>query len=192
MRETTKQTPRSVKKEGEEVLQALEQRFPVATEKAIVAQLIPLQPMEVYHEVNCYPASHGGPPATAGGDVLREVAVHAEPPPEQTPDRNCGPWRESHTGAGFLSGPMVHRGPALEQFIPEGLQPLEGTRAGAWGGPTLEKFVKDCLLWEGPHPGAGEEDKKEGVAETMCDDLTTAPDRATKPLKPKHILILSG
>jgi len=78
-----------------------------------VAQHIPLQPMEIYHGVDSHPAAHGGPPATAGEGVLREVAAHAEPPPEQTPDRNCGPWRESHTGAGFLSGPMVPWGTCI-------------------------------------------------------------------------------
>ena len=26
-----------------------------------------------------------------------------------------------------------------------------------WEGFTLEKFMEDCLPWEGPHAGAGEE-----------------------------------
>ena len=50
MRETTLQTPRSVKKEGEEVLQAPEHREiplqPVG--KTMVRQAVPLQPMEVH------------------------------------------------------------------------------------------------------------------------------------------------
>ena len=50
MRGTTLQTPRSVKKEGEEVLQAPEQREillqPVV--KTMVRQVVPLQPMEVH------------------------------------------------------------------------------------------------------------------------------------------------
>jgi len=45
----------------------------------------------------------------------------------------------------------------LEQFL-KNCNPVEGL--------TLEKFVKDCILWEGPHPGAGEEREKEGASET--------------------------
>jgi len=35
--------------------------------------------------------------------------------------------------------------------------------------------MEDCLLWEGPHSGAGEEYEQEGVADTRCDGLTTTP-----------------
>jgi len=35
--------------------------------------------------------------------------------------------------------------------------------------------VKNCLLWEVPHTGAGEECEEEGEAETMCDELTATP-----------------
>jgi len=49
MRETTLQTLRSVKKEEEEVLQALEQSFPVqSVMKTMVRQVVPLQSMEVH------------------------------------------------------------------------------------------------------------------------------------------------
>ncbi|KAK4807037.1 hypothetical protein QYF61_018378 [Mycteria americana] len=41
-----------------------------------------------------------------------------------------------------------------------------------WEGPTLEKSVEDCLLWERPHAGAREESEEESAAETMCDELT--------------------
>jgi len=49
VRETTLQTPRTAKKEGEEVLQGLEQRFfsPAARED--------------HGEAGCPPAAHGGP-----------------------------------------------------------------------------------------------------------------------------------
>ncbi|KAK4806915.1 hypothetical protein QYF61_012636 [Mycteria americana] len=72
----------------------------------------------------------------------------------------------------------------LEQSVPEGLHPVERTHAG----PVLEELQPvgrahvgeiceglDCLLWKGPHAGAGEECEEEGVAETMCDELTTTP-----------------
>jgi len=44
-----------------------------------------------------------------------------------------------------------------------------------WEGLTMEKFMEDCLLWEGPHAGAREEREEKEVAETMCDELTIAP-----------------
>jgi len=36
----------------------------------------------------------------------------------------------------------------------------------------LEQFMKNCILWEGPHAGAGDEREEEGVAETKCYGLT--------------------
>jgi len=50
LRETTLQTPRSVKKEGEEVVQVPEQRiFPLQlVMKTMVRQAVPLQSMEVH------------------------------------------------------------------------------------------------------------------------------------------------
>ncbi|XP_072714956.1 AN1-type zinc finger protein 5-like isoform X2 [Ciconia boyciana] len=44
-----------------------------------------------------------------------------------------------------------------------------------WEGPTLEKFMEDCILWEGPHAGAGEECEEEGAAERLHDELTATP-----------------
>ena len=55
MRGTTPQTPRSVKKEGEEVLQAPEQRDSPAARG------------EDHGEAGCPSAAHGGPHAAAGG-----------------------------------------------------------------------------------------------------------------------------
>ncbi|KAK4832829.1 hypothetical protein QYF61_025817, partial [Mycteria americana] len=49
----------------------------------------------------------------------------------------------------------------------EELQPVEG--------PTLEKFVKDCISWEGPHAGAGEDHEEEHAAEMKRYELTTTP-----------------
>jgi len=40
---------------------------------------------------------------------------------------------------------------------------------------TLENFVENCLPWEGPHTGEGEECEEEGAVETMCDKMTAAP-----------------
>jgi len=44
-----------------------------------------------------------------------------------------------------------------------------------WEELMLEKFVKNCLPWDRPQAGAGEECEKEGAAETPCDELTTTP-----------------
>jgi len=44
-----------------------------------------------------------------------------------------------------------------------------------WEGPTSDKFVKDCFMWDRPHAGAGEKREEEGATETMCDELTTTP-----------------
>jgi len=35
--------------------------------------------------------------------------------------------------------------------------------------------VKDWILWEGPHTGAGEEHEEERAAEMKCYGLTTTP-----------------
>ena len=60
MRETTLQTLRSVKKEEEEVLQALEQSFPVqSVMKTMVRQVVPLQSMEVHSGADIHPTACG-------------------------------------------------------------------------------------------------------------------------------------
>jgi len=35
--------------------------------------------------------------------------------------------------------------------------------------------MEECLPWDGPYSGAGEECEEEGAAETTCDELTTTP-----------------
>ena len=57
------------------------------------------------------------------------------------------------------------KGPTLEQFM-RNCSLLEGL--------TLKKFMKDCLPWDRPHTGAGEECEEEGAA-VMCDERTTTP-----------------
>jgi len=44
-----------------------------------------------------------------------------------------------------------------------------------WKGPTLANFVKDCMLWEGPHAEAGEEHEEERAGETKGYRLTATP-----------------
>ena len=71
MRGTALQTPRSVKKEGEEVLQAPEWRFPAARED----QVVPLQSMGNHVRTHIYSAAHGGPHAAAGGYALKNCRL---------------------------------------------------------------------------------------------------------------------
>ena len=65
MRGTTLQTPRSVKEEGEEVLQAPEQIPLKPMVKPMARQAVPLQPMEV----------HGG------------ADIHLQPVEDPTPEQ---------------------------------------------------------------------------------------------------------
>lgn len=68
-----------------------------------------------------------------------------------------------------------------EQFVPDGLQPVERTHAGEtlelqpMGMTMLEKLVKVCILWEGSHTEAGEKCEQEGVAKMNCYELTATP-----------------
>jgi len=52
----------------------------------------------------------------------------------------------------------------LEQCVPEALDPVERTHTGAdvkscslWEGLMLEQYMKNCIPWEGPQTGAGEQ-----------------------------------
>ena len=109
MRETTLQTPRSVKKEGEEVLQVPEQIPLQPVVQTMVMQVVSLRPMEDHGGVAIHTAAHGGhaPHDGAGGHVLKEAAAHGGPVLELAPGRNCGPWRGVHTGAVFPAGAVA-------------------------------------------------------------------------------------
>lgn len=78
---------------------------------------------------------------------------------QQIPGRKRG----ACTGAGLLSGLMNLRWPTLEQPVPKGLHIVVWTHmelmenCSPWEELMLEKFVENCLLWDGPHFGAGEE-----------------------------------
>ncbi|PKU42378.1 hypothetical protein llap_7316 [Limosa lapponica baueri] len=95
------------------------------------------------------------------------------------PKEGCDPMGSPQLSR-LLTGPvdpqkeepmLEQKGPMLEQFV-KNCSPSEGC--------VLEKFVEYCLLWEGPHDGAGEEHEEvppneEEEAEATCDELTTAP-----------------
>ena len=67
------QTPRSVKKEKEEVIQVLKQIPLQPAVKTMVTQAVPLQPTEVHGRADVHPAADGGPLARAGGCTQRRL-----------------------------------------------------------------------------------------------------------------------
>jgi len=87
-------------------------------EKRLVEQVVPLQPTEDHAGADIHTAAHGGPHSTAKGNALMEAAAHGKPTQEQAPGRSCGLWREVHTGAGLLTGPVPCGGLTLEQSVP--------------------------------------------------------------------------
>lgn len=128
--------------------------------------------MEVHGRTDTHPAVPGRPHARADRYALTEAAAHGQPVLEGAVDGNCLPLKGAHIVAGFLAVFVTCGRPMVEQCIPEGLYPMEKTHAGAvlqefslWEGPILKKFMKSCLLWEGPHTGEREECNYEGASE---------------------------
>lgn len=76
---------------------------------------------------------------------------------------------ESLCQSRILARAEAYVGPKLEQFVPGGL--LRGPmldqllKQSPVEGCTLEQFLKDCIPWEEPHVGAGDEHQEEGEAE---------------------------
>jgi len=70
--------------------------------KAMVKQVVPLQPMENQTRADIHPAACGGLYAGAGECALREAAALGKPMQERAPARTCGPMeRRPHARAGF-------------------------------------------------------------------------------------------
>jgi len=106
VKETTLQTPRSVKKVGEEVLQVPEQRSSPAAHD------------EDHGEAACSPAAHGGPwwsrypPKTCGRPHARAGVCLKEAVTLWGALAGAGSWhdlqtrgeREAHAGTGLLAG----------------------------------------------------------------------------------------
>jgi len=102
----------------------------------------------------------------------------------EEPKGGCHPV-ESPCWSRLLVGPEAHgeRSPCWRRFVGRTCDPVGDPRWSSlslkdctpWKGPTLEQFMDNCLLWEGPHAGAGAECEEEGAAETACNELTAAP-----------------
>ena len=98
---------KSVKKEGEEVLQALEQIPLQPMMKTMVTQVVTLQSVEDHDGADIHIDPCGGPGIGAGGDAQKESAAHGASTLERTPSRNCGLWRGACTEASFLAGTLI-------------------------------------------------------------------------------------
>lgn len=125
MRETTLQTPRSVK-EGRRCFTQQGRDFPAAHGEH---HGCPLQPVD--------------DPTLEQADMPRRMLK-----PVQSPHRSrllaggCSPWREAHAGVGLLAGPVVHGDPHWRSVLLKDCIP--------WKGPMLERFLKNHSPWEGP------------------------------------------
>jgi len=75
VREPTLQTPRPVKKEGEEVLQALEQIPLQPVMKTMVRQAVPLQPMRVHGAADIHLQPVEGTPCCSRWMCLKEAVT---------------------------------------------------------------------------------------------------------------------
>ncbi|GAB0184449.1 zinc finger and BTB domain-containing protein 5 [Grus japonensis] len=129
--------------EGQEVLQALEQRFPLQPlEKTMVRQAVLLQSME----------DDGG------------ADIHLQPVEDPTPEQVDAqkeaviPW-EAHAGADSWQDlwPCGERSPGWSRFAVRACDPVGDPCWSSlflkvctpWKGPMLEQLVKSCSPWEG-------------------------------------------
>lgn len=107
-------------------------------EKNMVTQVVPLQPMED-RGATIHTVACGGPHSAAGGRVLKLQPVQC-----------------------------THRSRFRQELWPVGDLRWSNSFVDNFSlgrGPMLEQFVKDHILWEGHHYGAGKEREEEGVTE---------------------------
>jgi len=165
---------------------------------------------EDHGEAGCPPAAHGGPRCSR----YPPVAHGRDPTPEQVdawsklwprgrdPARSSRPLeRGAHTRAGLLAGLVTPwKGPTLEQPVPEGLHPVEGTHAGAVREelqPVGRTHIREVCGELSPVGGTscrsrGESvrsppPEEEGATEATCDELTATPiPHPSAPLRGKR------
>jgi len=128
VRETTLQTPRSVKQEGEEVLQVPDQKCsPPARD-------------EDHGEAGCAPAAHGGP-QWSRSPLTAPAGPHAGA--GGCPQEAVTLWGH-HAGAGSWQGlrTLGERSPRRSRFAGRACDPVGDPR---WS----SLFLKDCTPWEG-------------------------------------------
>ena len=99
----------------------------------------------------CSPWVHGGcrdPPTARGGGAHAGAGGCLEGAVIQWETR-CreGPWLPGGSSLSLKDCTLWKSDPHCSSF---------GRTAACESGPTLEKFVENCLPWEGPHGAAGE------------------------------------
>lgn len=149
VRKTAPQTPRSAKKEREEVLQH-ERRLPWSPLRSMVEQISTYSLWRTPHQRQ--------------GDTQRRMWHYEKHILEQDlwPHGKRSPHR-SQIG-GRTCEPIGR--PMLEQLM---------YNCSQWEGQMLEKFMENCLSWVGLHTGAKKKNEKSSLwGETMCDELTAA------------------
>ena len=127
MRETTLQTPRSVKEGGGGAQDVGSESLPLQLAmKTRVRQVVPLQSTDGPRWSRYPPVASGGPHAGVGG-CLKEAVT---------------PWG-GHVGAGFCQDLQTcgERSPCWSSLFLKDCTP--------WKGPTLGQFVKSCSPWKG-------------------------------------------
>ena len=167
VKETTLQTPRSMKKEGEEVLKMPEQRvFPCNSWwRPWWGKLSPCSPwrstVEQMSTCSLWKGPHartGGCPkeavtpwgARAGAGSWQDLRTRGERSPcrSRFAGRTCDPMGGPRWSSLFLKDCTLWEGSILEQLV---------KNCSAWEGLTLENFLQNRLSQVGPHTGAGEE-----------------------------------
>jgi len=127
-------------------------------------------------------AAHEGLHARAGGYTLEEAAASGEPTLEKASKKNYGSWRGIYTESGCLAGTDHAEEPHWSSLFLKQCVSCEGCmlkqfmkKFGQWEGPALEKLKTDCLTWEGPHAGAGEQCEEEETTEMKHYEMITTP-----------------
>jgi len=129
-----------------------------------------LQPMmKTTAETGC-PYSHG---ADHGGADLHPQPMEDPTLEQGVTEGGCDPVGSPRRSR-ILAGAMApwREEPTPEHVCWQNLWP--------YGGPMLEQFMEDCLLWKGPTLEQGKSvrsppPEEEGVAESSCDELTAGP-----------------
>lgn len=164
MRETTLKTPRSVKKDEREVLQAPEQKFPHSPSRGPWwKQAAPLQPVAYHSRADLHSAACGGAHSDTSRSGLKEAVAYGGPRLGKAPGRKCNPMERSscrnrlparnygykeppHWSSLFLKDCILWKRSMLENFL---------KNCSPWEGLMLEEFMKDCIPWEECHIALG-------------------------------------
>jgi len=138
VRDTTLQTPRSVKKEGGGGAQHVgAESLPLQLViKTMVRQVVPLQPTEVHGGADLHLQPVEGTPRWSRGMPEGGCDPMGSPRWSRFAGRACDPVGDPHWSSLFLKNCTLWKGPTLGQFVKS---------CTLWEGLTLEKFVENCV-----------------------------------------------